>query len=560
MRAIDLEEAITDGEVITTTGYYAVGDGGHMTYRWDAASTATDNGGTIILPDGHSGPGRWIAIFEKTHINARWFGVRADNTTDDTAAIQSAIDTAIDSGILRVILPTGDIRVTDTIHMGYGNESFSMIELSAESAGRPSYFVWGTKLRPTFTDRPVVNIQGGRHCSIQGIGFVGTLATTSMYTATGLPASEAAWDAVVPTHRFRQCCAISIDAYSGEEPTTDPHYENAPFGWSRWHSSDVRIRDCHIQQFGCGVITKPSGGDGNGDYVIIEDCSITGCKYAFSVNGSQTRQNTVKQCKIVDCFAAIGRGYFGPQATRDTWLINSAVEGCAWWTIGQNTDWSGKVVIRDCFGERCRGFVDLQNAAGNTNITIEDNSFVMHSGDDSVVDVRHHVRSVNAHLTFQRNRVLNEQPTRPAVTFWVSGIAAIRDNTFRRTAANYNAPLYAVLPNTTLRSEVDMNSGTDLIVSRRQQNGALLSGASYSGNRVFTGTQTGVTVLARVGEYIAHSTLTDITSPVFRLESRSGSTVTLLQVTDCTADDVINSAASLTSLATSKIGVVLQAK
>lgn len=79
---------VTNNAIIQTLGYYLEGDGGHGTYRYDSASAATDNGGTVIAPT--SGGGRFLLIyFGKVHV--KQFGVKGDNfTTDDTAAITAA--------------------------------------------------------------------------------------------------------------------------------------------------------------------------------------------------------------------------------------------------------------------------------------------------------------------------------------------------------------------------------------------------------------------------------------------------------------------------------------
>ncbi len=63
------------------SGYHADGDGGGGAFYWDATSTATDDGGTVVKPASVGGAGRWLRLFDGGKHNAKWFGAKGDGST-----------------------------------------------------------------------------------------------------------------------------------------------------------------------------------------------------------------------------------------------------------------------------------------------------------------------------------------------------------------------------------------------------------------------------------------------------------------------------------------------
>lgn len=109
--------------VVIARGARRPGDGGGGLFYWDATSTAPDDTGMILAPQG--GPGRWIRVRPEGRINVRWFGAQGNGQDDDSKPIQRAIDACCRSMVEgssdlggpggEVHLPAGTYRVTNPL-------------------------------------------------------------------------------------------------------------------------------------------------------------------------------------------------------------------------------------------------------------------------------------------------------------------------------------------------------------------------------------------------------------------------------------------------------------
>lgn len=105
-----------DEMLVYVAGRAAQGDGADGWWRFDSASSATANAGTILAPD--AGTGRWIRQFEDGRYNVRWFGAKGDNATDDDAAVAATIAAITTSGLYPggvLYFPRGHYRLATTI-------------------------------------------------------------------------------------------------------------------------------------------------------------------------------------------------------------------------------------------------------------------------------------------------------------------------------------------------------------------------------------------------------------------------------------------------------------
>lgn len=98
-----LSGAASNNDTVIVLGRNSVGDGGGGTFRWNAASTAISDNGTIF----GTGTGRWYRLIDGDWSTA-WFGIPADGETDVTAELNAAMAvlSARGGGTLNLIDPT----------------------------------------------------------------------------------------------------------------------------------------------------------------------------------------------------------------------------------------------------------------------------------------------------------------------------------------------------------------------------------------------------------------------------------------------------------------------
>lgn len=233
----------------------------------------------------------WIsAVF----ISVKDFGAIGDGVADDTASIQKALDLAAYTvGVTaKVYFPTdggGVYKTTDTLHAGYGYNSFTSLVLEGES----SYSGHGTTveacIRPAFNDRPAINIQGGRRVTIRSLSVRGvnhdwvwnnwqTISDRSVAANWYGPNISGANNS-----RYAPYAGISVDAYSGVAPS--PAYpavsypaflgSNVP-QYGKNYSSEILLEDVSISGFVVGLMIQPNAvpDASQGDFVTVRGGAI----------------------------------------------------------------------------------------------------------------------------------------------------------------------------------------------------------------------------------------------------------------------------------------------
>lgn len=425
---------------------------------------------------------------------------------DSTAAIQAEIDRVEAVGYGTVELPAGTFTVSDTLHLGHGDK-FTSISLKGASEGIPYIGRQHTTLVATFNDRPIVNVQGGRGNKIEGIQFLG--ASSAIQTQLPTPSQSVVdYARYFPQHANQQFCGIAIDAYSGQPPA-EPRYLGM-FG--KRATSMVTVENCQFRFLGVGVITKPSGGeraDAQGDYLRVENCNFQFCQYGASINGSQTRQNTFRDCHFWDCYAGVGMGQHGVGLCGNTFVDGGSFDRVGYGLIGRKVGYANRISIRNTIGEGVACIADIRDGMAVCHVLIDGVDFRL-PFEKHYQFTQYHLRTDGCLLDFKDNIIrVHGESYRPTFLIRASSEFHFGANLFRRDNKDAgNSPLWAVVPN----HHKTVLEGKD--APKLLGNSRIVGRAEWTGPRTIKGAKT---LDCKVGEVYGMAMIGDRPCDVFRV-------------------------------------------
>lgn len=303
-------------------------------------------------------------------INVKDFGAIGDGITDDTQAIQDAIDYCMYTRPTRggvVFIPAGIYKITDTLHLGYG-DTFKSVILEGEGYKyRANSNFCGTAIITTFSDRPAINIQGARGTVVRGICLKGLLYDWIYNNdLAGLApvidgTIESNWEdpSLSPTQdeRYAPYAGITIDAYSGVRPATSypdvnyPAFLGVVTQYGKNYSSDILIEDCHILGFNTAVVSQPCNSDGNGDFSGLRRVNIEHCKYGLSVGNSQSRNVSLLDVKLTQIYCGLINNKHGKQIGQFGGAITNLSTGAMINLLDLTLSYSGPIVFTNLYTE-----------------------------------------------------------------------------------------------------------------------------------------------------------------------------------------------------------------
>lgn len=350
------------------------------------ADLAAPDGSSLVgfIQSGTGAVARTVESKLRDTVNVKDFGAVGDGVADDTAAIQAAIDYAIyfSSGSysafsagMKVFLPHGKYKTTDTLHLGYGVSSFTSIVFEGECQYGDSGGVTLSGIYPTFNDRPAINVQGGRYVTIRRVTVVGVNSTwlkANYFTTINDRSAVANWYgpniSAANNTRYAPYCGICIDAYSGPTPANPypavnyPAFLGTVSQYNKFFSSVTTLDEVSVQGFVVGLMVQP--GDmpsaSQGDFVTVRDSNLSFNVVNYADGHADARNPNIYNTRLDFAHTAIDGRTYGAQVGQLSVNVNGSSFDQVYRAL--NIDLNGSTVqgsysanLNSCYGEGLNG-------------------------------------------------------------------------------------------------------------------------------------------------------------------------------------------------------------
>lgn len=331
----------------------------------------------------------WEPQYSTNPMRACEFGTVADGTisnvtnviagTDNTAIIQAALNYAIQNEWNAVCLNDGAYKITDTLHLGWGDK-FYAVSLTSCNNNRNGGVgdLAGVQIYATATDRCAINIQGARNANVKGISLYGLNYTWAFFgmATSPWPTTDTGWlnTAIIPggtnpggLQRYAPYAGICEDAYAGAPPSTLGSFANYPFVTNYPSFTGLSTTAASVTAASPAVMTWPGSAFVAGNPVVCTAGTLPGglslstLYYVKSPSGSTFNLAATPGGANINTTGSAGAGLtcsrqYGMNVTSNTTIQDAAVVGFAVninldsSTIDANNDFLlvDRVIVQNC--------------------------------------------------------------------------------------------------------------------------------------------------------------------------------------------------------------------
>jgi len=360
-----------DGDAVWLAGYHAETPGvGGGAFRWDAASTATPDGGTVLEVPGVA-TGRWVRQFTGP-LMAEFFGARPGLDFDSTSAFQAAATAAGAGGSWRW---RGRHRITSTVNI----------------PRRQTFGSYGSAT--SWSPGGLTNWQGPNAATAQALD---NAVFFDPPTQTGQAAFFCEEGAMPVDFTLYSLGFKTIGADVSQAQVDGEHHNVAGISYNKY----IKPKNVVVALCRTAFESKAANSEQGNYYTSLNQCEVLRCFQAFSFGSTDPYNTKLYDCKIsmcsrlLDCAGGIRNfvmyggsveGYRQPSAIRGggaaTFLgtyFETAFSASAVTAVIYVAGNSFTVTTRDCliYLNHCQRFVLVESGYSGFNLNSSGNTFV----------------------------------------------------------------------------------------------------------------------------------------------------------------------------------------
>lgn len=292
--------------------------------------------------------------------------MRLERAADMTGRdIQNMIDDAVNHGEQEVHIPAGVFHADRPIVVGKKDDYSTLRIVGAGPRYNYDARFGGTSVVADFDDRELWLFQGARGSSLRSLSSYG-------------PYWQGLFDRPIP--------GPNIADWPGRHVPLNP---SAGVAIDRGlpYSERVTLDNVEIGGFEVAVITKPDGGDFNGDFVTVRRSRLLYNAVTAAPTHTQARNLRVDECLILFTHTFLDNTSYGMQRGE----VDGRITGCSFntmWNLAKiNQAWAGPVSFTDCTGELIGSLGDFTSggARAATRTVFRDCRFDLRMGEPGLI-------------------------------------------------------------------------------------------------------------------------------------------------------------------------------